>query len=383
MIRNKVLSFIKTEPILVSILLLAGISMFIIPPNSSYRHYINYEVLIVLFSLMALIGGLTNMGVMNVIIDKMLTETHNSKIIAIMLVNISFVLSMFVTNDVAIMTIVPLTIIIFKPLKNAKKLIFVLIMITIAANLGGIFLPTGSPHNLYLYSFYDMHIMDFLRTVVPIGIISYLMISFLMSRMPSETLDYEHPAKINKIKIIPLLVYCVLFVMILLTVLKYFDPVALFLISTAVFLIFDRAAFRKVDYPLLLTFVVFFIFVGNLQEMSVVKKAISEFIHEKEFLTAVIVSQFCSNVPASMMLSAFTNNGTALLLGANVGGLGTPIASMASVITYGIYSKSECADTKEFLKQFLIYNFAFLIILVIVVFLLNWVFYHTLNFNII
>ena len=357
---------IKKEAVLFIASVFALISMIFIPPDVQYFSYIDYSVLGILFCLMTVVAGLKNLGVFNLLSQKLLIRTRSVKFLSVLLVNCVFVCSMLMTNDVALITFVPMAIKIFSP-AGRKKLIFIIVMETLAANLGSMMTPIGNPQNLYIYSFYRLNILNFLGYVMPVGVISYIIIMgiILISQNGIMDITLEQKVELGNTKK-PLLYYTVLFLLCIVTILHFFDyRICILIVSTAIFIV-DKKLFKKVDYSLLLTFVCFFVFVGNLERIDLVRNALSLFIKGRVFVVSILSSQVISNVPAAMMISRFTSDVRQLLLGVNIGGLGTPVASLASLISFKIYSKSENSAPGKFLGMFTILNIPILLLVSVI-----------------
>lgn len=282
--------------------------------------------------------------------------------VAFILMNLCFFTSMFITNDVSLITFVPLTISMASYSKDKLFLIKTLIIETIAANLGSMMTPIGNPHNLYIYSHYNLSAMDFVKTLLPIWLLSYALLTLSILFIKKGEISYT-AHKIQKPDKTSLVVYIFLFFICLLAVAGIISKIFCLVITVAALLLCNRKIFLKIDYFLLATFICFFIFVGNISSIPSINTYISEFLTGRETVFSVFLSQIISNVPASVMLSEFTDNATALLAGVNIGGLGTPIASLASLITYRYYSASDNSKKGKFLLIFMIFNFAFLTVL--------------------
>lgn len=361
---SKLLSVIKKEPVLCISAILAVISMLFLPPNLNYVNYIDFRVLALLFCLMAVVACFISEGFFDWISCKLLSKTNNSKIIGVLLVNLCFFSAMLVTNDVALLTFIPLTLGIFAALP-AKDLIFVLVMETIAANLGSMATPVGNPQNLYLYSKYPMTIAQFFELMFPLTFVSWLLIMavMLLRKSSSATLNYTNTLpKLNRKSMV---ILSGLFLLCIASVVHLVPYQLTFAIILASFAVWKREVFGNIDYMLLLTFVCFFIFVGNMGELSAVKNLVSSLLQGRELLVSALASQLISNVPAALMLSGFTQEGSALLLGTNIGGLGTLWASLASLITFKLYSRSNSPKISKFFVSFTIWNILFLVILLI------------------
>ena len=358
---------IKKDPILYISGLLAAASCFVIHPDPSYIGYINFRVLAILFSLMLTVSAMVRIGTFDYLTSKLLHKVKSAGSVSMLLVVFSFFLSMFLTNDVTLVTVVPFAIAVLWNFKDSKKLMFTLIMLTVAANLGSMMTPIGNPQNLYLYTKYDMEMGGFIRLMLPYTALSLILIAvlvFILCRSRNTLREEKQAAAApDRIK---LLLYVELFALAVLCVCGVIHwLIMLGVIAAAVFVI-DRKAFTKVDYALLLTFVFFFVLIGNLGRLDAVSDTLSKIVDRSPVLTAVLASQVISNVPAAMLLSAFTGDGKALVIGTNLGGLGTLIASMASLITYKFYAALPAAKGEKkpsYLPAFTIINIAMLIVL--------------------
>ena len=360
---SNIVPLVKKEAILFISAALACLSMIFIPPDAQYLSYINYSVLGILFCLMIVVAGLKKLGVFDFLSQKLLVRTKSVRLLSVLFVSCVFVCSMFVTNDVALLTFVPITIEIFA-LSERKKLIFIIVMETLAANLGSMLTPIGNPQNLYIYYFYRLNIMSFFEWVLPVGVVSYFIVIGLTIIIQNGGVNITSGQKIKLGNVKKLLLYyAFLFILCIITVLHILDYRICTIIVLAATLITDRNLLKKVDYGLLLTFVCFFIFTGNLERIDAVKNAVSAAIKDRVFIMSVLSSQVISNVPAAVMLSFFTTDAHSLLLGVNIGGLGTPVASLASLISFKLYSSSENSEPGKFLGVFTIYNVLLLLFL--------------------
>ncbi len=359
---EKITGFLKKEPVLSIAAVLAVVSAFLVPPSAGYIAYMDFRVLALLFCLMAVVAGFIKVGFFDFISQKLLSKTGKVKAVSMILVNLCFFSAMLVTNDVALLTFVPLTLGILGALAS-KDLIFVLVMETIAANLGSMATPVGNPQNLYLYSRYAISLPDFFGTMAPLTILSWILIMAVMflRKSKGEELTYSKEApKLNGKKLAFL---GILFALCIATVVHLVPWQLCLIIVAAAFLLTDREVLGRVDYTLLLTFVCFFVFVGNMGELEVVRQLVSSLLEGRELLVSALISQVISNVPAALMLSGFTEMGEALLIGTNLGGLGTLWASLASLITFKLYSRHPGAKSGSFLLIFTLWNVAFLVIL--------------------
>ena len=361
--------FIKKEAVLFIAAVFAFLSIVFVKPDARYFSYIDYSVLGILFCLMVVVAGLKELGVFEYLSQWLLRRTSSVKSLSILLVSSVFVCSMFITNDVALITFVPMTIGVFSR-SARKKLIFIVVMETVAANLGSMMTPIGNPQNLYIYSFYRLHILSFLKCVLPAGIVSYFIIIGFILIFQNGSIEFVIRQRVklgNKKKL--LLYYMGLFLLCIAAVFHILDYRICVLIVLAATFMVDKKLLRKVDYSLLLTFVCFFVFAGNLERIGAVKDGLSLFLTDRVFVASVLCSQFISNVPAAMMISRFTEDTRNLLLGVNIGGLGTPVASLASLISFRLYSRSIDAAPGRFLGIFTICNISILVLLSCIVLL--------------
>ena len=361
---NKVKIFIKKEMVFSIAALCAVISAFLIPPSREYMGYIDWSVLALLFCLMAVVEGLREAGVLSGLSNMLLSKTKSIKTLGLALVLLCFFLAMLITNDVALITLVPLTIGILEG-QREEKIIFIVVMETVAANLGSLATPIGNPQNLFLYSHYNMDIVSFLKITIPLCLISLILIIPIMLCLTGGDINIELTDKKTEINKKRAAKFIALFIVCLFTVLNILDYRLCFFIVLVVLFFTDRGVLNKVDYMLLFTFVCFFIFVGNISNINAVSGLVSKVIKGNEWLTAALLSQVISNVPAAVMLSSFTDNAKSLIMGTNIGGLGTLVASLASLISYRIYCGHEGAKKGKYLVVFSLINFILLFIFIV------------------
>ena len=356
--KSSFIEFLKKECVLVIAVTLAILSSFISIPKMSY---IDFKVLILLFNLMVVVAAFKELKFLDSIAIGLLKKCNTYTSISLALVFITFISSMIVTNDVALITFVPLSIVIAR--KANINVLKIVIFQTLAANLGSSFTPMGNPQNLYIYSFYNLSPIDFFKITLPIVILAVLFLVLLVfkDKKMNLSLDLEDVKIDNKRDVY---LFGGLFLIILLSVFHVIDYKVTFLITIVMVLILNKKLFSQVDYSLLITFIGFFIFVGNISTMDVVKNFMEGILNSPKstFLASVLSSQVISNVPATMLLSGFTDHFKELLLGVNIGGMGTLIASLASVISYKIYA-SEFGNY-NYMKSFTFYNILGLIIFV-------------------
>ena len=356
--KSSFIEFLKKECVLVIAVTLAILSSFISIPKLSY---IDFKVLILLFNLMVVVAAFKELKVLDSIAIGLLKKCNTYTSISLALVFITFISSMIVTNDVALITFVPLSIVIAR--KANINVLKIVVFQTLAANLGSSFTPMGNPQNLFIYSFYNLSPIDFFKITLPIVILAVLFLVLLVfkDKKMNLSLDLEDVKIDNKRDVY---LFGGLFLIILLSVFHVIDYKVTFLITIVMVLILNKKLFSQVDYSLLITFIGFFIFVGNISTMDVVKNFMEGILNSPKstFLASVLSSQVISNVHATMLLSGFTDHFKELLLGVNIGGMGTLIASLASVISYKIYTSEFGND--NYMKSFTFYNILGLIIFV-------------------
>ncbi len=361
--KQKIITFFKKETVLSIAAVLSVVSMFFVPPSLEYIDYMDWRVLALLFCLMLVVGGLQSIGVFKYLGLKLLAHIGDTRSLCLLLLSLAFFSAMVITNDVALLTFVPFAIMILNLSGQNHLLIPVVVLQTIAANLGSMLTPIGNPQNLYLYSAFSIPMGTFLTDMLPLTLLSFLLLvicTFLLPRAKLTVSAPEAPVAPAKGK---LAAYLLLFLVALCCVIRLISwPAMIVILVVAVFVI-DRKLFRTVDYFLLLTFVCFFLFIGNMERIPAVSSFLRSFIEGRELLLGTLFSQVISNVPAAILLSGFTNAVRPLLYGVNVGGLGTLIASLASVISYRAYGNSADAQKGTYMKTFTLYNVVFLLIL--------------------
>ena len=359
------LGFCKKNIVMLIALFLALFTSILVPVDKEYLGYFDFKTLACLFSVLACVCALKNINFFYMLASKIVQVFKTTKMSVLGLVYITFIGSMLIANDMALLTFLPLGYIVLSSTKNEKYMAFTFIMQNIAANLGGMLTPFGNPQNLYLYSKFNIPTGEF----VSIMLIPFV-VSIILVTLCCLIFVKNDPIKIEgeQLKVPPIrtAIYLVLFTLSILIVFN-FIPYQIGLIIILLFiLIMDRKAIEQVDYPLLLTFVFFFIFAGNMSRIDVVRNLFSFLLEKNTLIFSVISCQLISNVPSAILLSQFTNNYQDLLVGVNIGGAGTLIASLASLITFREYVKHNPGKTKYYIGLFSLFNFAFLGILTII-----------------
>ena len=357
------IKLLKREPVLSISALCALLSMLFVRPDKAYIGYIDLRVLGLLLCLMAVVAGFKSVGAFGWLTCQLLRRIRSGRILSLTLVLLPFFCSMLVTNDVALLVFVPFTLGLLSQLGCANAIIPILVLQTIAANLGSMATPVGNPQNLFLYAAFELGIGEFFGVVLPLTAVSLVCLAaaslpVLPKQLPEQQLE-DVPISSGK----QLILYAALFVLCLLTVFRVVPyPVTTILLVAVLFFV-NRKLLKEIDYMLLLTFVCFFVVSENLGRVEAVREFLQSLLSKNALLTAVGASQVISNVPAAVLLSGFTDSWADLLAGVNIGGLGTPIASLASLITLKLYIPSPGAKVGKFMAVFTIANIIGVVVL--------------------
>lgn len=357
-------SFLQKEPVLAIALFLALVSLFFVPPNPGYFSYIDYKTLGCLFALMVVVAGFRRMHLFTKLSSILLHYAHTPRQVSTILVGVTFFSSMLVTNDVALITFVPLTIIVFSLCRETKPILFTIVLQTLAANIGSSLTPVGNPQNLYIYSYYHITLGIFFTTMLPYvlsgGILTAILLYFIPKHSDSFTLQIQDAPPIKTTSLIR---YSVLFLVSLFAVFDLVPwPIAVLLVIIAS----EKILLKDVDYSLLITFIGFFVFVGNIGHLQPVTEYLTKLLIKREFIVSLLASQIISNVPATLLLAQFTSNATELLKGVNAGGCGTLIASMASVISFKIFAQYDAKRSWAYLGIFTLANIFFVLLFLLI-----------------
>lgn len=361
--KNKIKNFLKSNFMPVIAVLLAAVSAVIVPPDKEYLGYFDLKTLSNLFVMMLVIAGLKNMRFFTFLATKFIEKLKKQRNVVLALVFITFVGSMFLANDMALLTFLPLTLDVFSISEKPRYCAFTVIMQNIAANLGGMILPFGNPQSLYLYSYFSISTAEFVSIMwIPFAfsIASIFLLCFFVVKNDELELKKEVECEIKPVNCAA---YFCFFVLAVLAVLRVVDYAAVTLAVAVLMAFFDYKAYKKVDYGLLLTFCMFFVFASNMARVQAVQSAVGALVAKSALLTGVVSCQFFSNVPTAIFLSKFTNDYKSLLLATNIGGTGTIVASLASLISLGHYGRQYPQNRKKYLLLFSVINFAFLICL--------------------
>ncbi len=336
---NKTFNFFKKEIVFSISSILAFISCFFVKPNPLYLDYINWKTIIILLIIMFIVEFLKNLAIFEILVHELLNKVKTSRELVLFLVFTCFFSSIIITNDVSLIIFVPFSILALKKIDRSNLIIFTVSLQTIAANIGCMVLPTGSPHNIVMYTVSNISFLSFFLLLLPYVIVSFVFLVVSCLFIPSEKIIIPTLSKIK------------------------FDKTNFF-----------KRVFFGVDYYLILTFIALFIFIGNLENILFFSMLFKKWISGNEVFWGVIASQVISNVPAAMLLSGFSNNYESIIIGINIGGLGTLIASMANLISYKIVIHEFDCFKIRYLLVFTVMNVILLIILLCVFYFLNYSF---------
>ena len=361
-------AFAKKNIVMLVAFLAATVTCFIIPPDEAYWGYFDVKTLTCLFCVLAVVCALKNINFFYMLARKIVRIFKNARLSILALVYITFIGSMLIANDMALLTFLPLGMFVLTTTGKNKYMAFTFIMQNIAANLGGMLTPFGNPQNLYLYTKFQIPTLEFMEIMAPPFVMAVALITLCcLIFVKPEPLELKDEPMV--MPVVRTAVYMALFALSIVIVFRAIPYWIGLIVIPLVLLFMDRKALKMVDYPLLLTFVFFFIFSGNLARVDAVRNLFSMLLAKSTLLFSVASCQVISNVPSAILLSQFTENYRELLLGVNIGGVGTLIASLASLITFREYTKQNKGKTGYYVALFTAFNFAFLILLALFVFL--------------
>ena len=380
-IASSVWGFAKREVVLSIATVAAIITCFFVPPDQEYLGYFEFKTLIALFCMLAVVAGLKNTNVFEFVSKKLIALFKTRRAVIYCLVYGTFLFDMIVANDMSLITFLPLTYIVLHSTNNDKYLSYTFILQTIAANMGGMITPHGNPQNLYLYEFFSIPTLEFFGVLlvqsITVAALLFVCVLFVKNEKLSLRSDENLPVKRKE-----LIIYGILFVLVILCILRliplpeswlggYARHLLTFVAVVLGVAIFDHKRFGQVDYALLATFCVFFVFSGNIARIDAIKDFIAGIVEKSTLAAGIVSCQFISNVPTAIFLSKFTTNYRDLLVAVNIGSLGIIISSLASLITLKEYLKHQPNGLKKYMIKFTIVNTSFLIVLIGVTLLLN------------
>lgn len=371
---KKVLRFVKKNFVFFIAAFVAAVSCIFVPPDKEYLNYFDWKTLSCLFITLAVICALRNIKFFTILARKLVIMTGNLRTLFVLLIVITFIGSMIIANDMALITFLPLGYFALSVAKQEKYMAYLFVLQNISANLGGMLTPFGNPQNLYLYSYFNIPTGEFCLIMLPAFLlaVSLLLVACIPVKSIKFALNEKFPEKLNIPKTI---LYIVLFLISILIVFRIIPfGVGLILIPVVLFFV-DRESLKMVDYGLLGTFFFFFIFAGNLARIDAVNTLMSSLLEKDTLIVSILSCQVISNVPSAILLSKFTSDYPALLLGVNIGGTGTLIASLASLITFNEFRILYPKQTKKYILVFTGLNIAFVVILTVAMKLLSVIVY--------
>ncbi len=358
---EKIAAFVKKNAVLCIAVLAAIITSFIVPPDKEYLGYFDFKTLTCLFCVLAVVCALRNIRFFSILAAKIVRLFKNTRACILALVYITFLGSMLIANDMALLTFLPLGYFVLSSTGKQKYMAFTFIMQNIAANLGGMLTPFGNPQNLYLYTKFAIPTGEFMAVMAPPFCISVALITvccLFIKKEPLEIADEKNTLPVGRT-----IVYSLLFVLSIVIVFRVIEFWIGLIVIPLVLLFMDRKALKDVDYGLLFTFVAFFVFAGNMARIPAVERLFSSLMQKNVLLVSALSCQVISNVPSAILLSQFTNDWKPLLVGVNIGGVGTLISSLASLITFREYTKHNPGKAGRYILLFSAFNFGFLLVL--------------------
>ncbi len=354
---------IKSRIVLIIAIVAAAVTCFFVPPDAEYAGYFDPDTLSCLFCTLAVVSALKLRNFFEWLAGKIVTAFGNMRRVAFALVFVTYFGSMIMANDMALVTFLPLGWFVLSSCGKEKYTAFVFVMQNVAANLGGMLTPFGNPQNLYLYSCYSIPAGEFFAIMaIPFGVAFVLIAATCMFVRP-EKVALETPATARP-PVWRMIVYFALFALSVMIVFGVFPFWVALAVVTVALLILEPRCFLHVDYGLLLTFCAFFVFSGNLSRIPAVRSGLGALVGASPLLVGTASCQVISNVPSAVLLSHFTTDYRSLLIAVNIGGLGTPISSLASLITLGEYRRCRPGSTAKYIGLFSLVNFSFLAVLI-------------------
>ena len=362
---QKVFAFARAHVVLMIALIAALVTSVLVPPDEAWRDYFDWKTLTCLFCTLAVVGALRNILFFTMLSHSVVKLFRTTRMSILALCYITFIGSMFIANDMALLTFLPLGYYVLASTDNKRYTAFTFIMQNISANLGGMLTPFGNPQNLYLYTKFNIDTLEFMSIMLLPFAVSVAMITaccILFVKSAPLRIGYA-PVRHYPVR---MTIYLLLFALSVVIVFRFVPyPIGLAVIAGTL-LIMDRKALKGVDYPLLMTFTAFFIFSGNMSRIGAVREAMEWLLAKDTLVFSTMSCQFISNVPSAILLSQFTDNYRELLVGVNIGGTGTLIASLASLITFSQYQRLNPGDTRGYLVKFTALNVLFLAVLLVV-----------------
>ena len=357
---TKIKKLILNNVVTIIAFILALVTTFFVPIDKEYLHYIDYKTISCLFLISCIISAFKDINFFYAVARHIIIRFNTLRKSYVALITITFVGSMIIANDMALLTFLPLGYLVLKETNNEDKEAFVFIMQNVAANLGGMLTPFGNPQNLYIYTKYNIDSIEFMKIMNVPFVVAIILLYLSALFIGNEKLVLSR----QDIKTSPIKekVYILLFILAIFVVFRHVPLIVGLIVIPIIVLLLDRNAFKLVDYSLLLTFVFFFIFSSNLARIEEVNSFFSKLLRHNVYFTTLFSCQIMSNVPTSILLSKFTNEYIPLLYGVNIGGLGTLIASLASLITFRNYVALNPKKAWSYLALFTFINLIFIVV---------------------
>ena len=353
---DRLIAFLRDEAVLCIAFVCACVSLAVTGDVERVPECIDWRVVALLFCLMASVAGLRLSGVLARVAQALVVGERQKRVVCFALVAVTFFSSMLVTNDVALLAFVPIAVLALEAAGWRDSLVRVIVLQAIAANLGGMVTPVGNPQNLFIFTTFELSAFDFAAALVPFGGLALLMLALACLSFGEERSTVVLELDDAAIDMRRFALHAGLFVLSVLAVMRVVPYQAALLVVAPALFMFDRRVFAQVDYALLATFVCFFVFSGNMASMPAMQDFLGALMVGHPMLTSLVTSQVISNVPAAVLLSGFTQNWHSLLIGVDLGGLGTPIASLASLIAFKLYLHTRDADAGRFMREFAFAN---------------------------
>ncbi len=353
---DRIVTFLRNEAVLCIAFICACASMTLVDSLEQVPSYIDWRVIVLLFCLMAAVAGLRLSGILSLLAQTLVAGNKAKQRVCFTLIMLPFFSSMLVTNDVALLAFVPIAVLALEAAQWQDSLVRVIVLQAIAANLGGMITPVGNPQNLFIFTVFELSPADFASALLPFGALTFVLLALACLSFGSASATVTLKLDNQSIDKKRFLLHVILFIIGVLAVMRVIPYlVALLIVAPALF-IFDRRVFAQVDYALLATFACFFVFSGNMAHAPAMQSFLGGLMNDHPMLTSLVSSQVISNVPAAVLLAGFTENWHSLLIGVDLGGLGTPIASLASLIAFKLYMHTRNAKAGAFLKEFAALN---------------------------
>lgn len=358
----RILTFFKKNVVFTIALVLACATAILVPPDKQYLKYFDLKTLSCLFMTLAVICALKNIHFFSITAEKIVKLTGNTRTAILALVYITFIGSMLIANDMALITFLPLGYFVLSSTGQERYMAYTFILQNISANLGGMLTPFGNPQNLYLYTKFNIPTGEFVKIMLPPFLLAVALLTVCSLAVKKSKLTISSQ-ELPKLPVKRTLIYLVLFALTIAIVFRWIPYWVGLILVPVVLLFMDKKALKQVDYPLLLTFAAFFVFSGNLSRVDFIRDQLTALLSKNTLIVSVASCQVLSTVPSSILLSPFTQNYRSLLVGVNIGGTGTLVASLASLITFREYTKLYKNKTRQYLGMFTALGFGFLIIL--------------------